>query len=61
MIRRLKYWLFCWLMCEICEKSNCRTCNFDVKSDGNVFGTCKMSMACEQARKVWKIGGNENE
>lgn len=58
MFRRLKYWLLFWLMDDICKKSNCRTCKFDVELTSNACWSCNMPMIYEQARKAWKIGGN---
>jgi hypothetical protein len=49
MLNRIKYWLFCKLFGEICEKSVCLNCKFH---HGRL---CFQNDAYLQARKVWKI------
>lgn len=59
MFRRLKYWLLCWLLNDICDKSCCDGCSLDFPSWGKQGFLCRMGAVYEQAQKAWKIGGDK--
>ena len=52
MFNRIKFWLLCRLLRDICKKSHCYECDAVVK--GEIL--CGRSYVVMQARKVWEIG-----
>lgn len=60
MFGRLKYWLLCWLLGDICKKSVCRKCELDVDLTANSFFPCNMGKVYGQAKRAWKVGGDKH-
>jgi len=53
-MKRIKYWLLCWLLGDICGRSECSRCvHYD--SDGTTAYECGQGRVYRQARKAWGI------
>ena len=63
MLRRIKYKLLRWLLCEICVKSDCESCRLcykaqiELKSTGDILEgpACREDDILMQATKVWGV------
>ena len=57
MVRRIKYKLLCWLLDDICLKSNCKDCALGhIKRAGCMHGpACEENDIFVQARRAWCI------
>lgn len=55
MIGRIKYKLLCWLLGDICTKSDCNDCAINNPGSILVFCPCHASAFYKQARKVWGL------
>lgn len=52
---RIKYKLLCWLLGDLCARSECGVCELWQYAYGNHYCPCNENDIYRQARKVWKI------